>query len=148
MPARQVSEILDDIRSVHRLLAARYHELNAAATDERIKLLLEDMQHREQRFEECVGQYVSDNGSAILDTWLQFVPEEGGRIDRIADRLTEPKDLSELVAETLVLNSALCETYRTMAEEAPTPDLRELFLNLARMEEQNDCHYAKVLLGE
>ncbi len=146
MPARQVSDILNDIRSVHRKLAARYRELNAAASDERVKLLLEDMQHREQQFEQCVGQYVSDDGSAILDTWLQFVPEEGIRIDRIADWLAEPKDLAGLVAETLAVNAALCETYRAMAKEAPTPELHELFLSLAQLEEQIDCHYAKVLL--
>ncbi|MGD9857333.1 MAG: hypothetical protein AB7U20_20515 [Planctomycetaceae bacterium] len=148
MPACQVSDVLEAIRSVHRQLARRYQELNATVGDERIKLLLQDMQHREQQFDRCVQQFESRRKSSILQTWLQFVPQEATHIDRISERLAQPRTLSELVEETLVLNAGLCDAYLTMAAEAPIPDLQELFTNLAQLEECNDCHYATVLLDE
>jgi hypothetical protein len=148
MPAGQVSEILDAVRGVHRQLAARYHELDESASDERIKLLLEDMERRETKFDECVEQYESEEGAAVLNTWLQFVPDEVLHLDHIAERLAAPRSLSELVEETLRLNSSLCDAYLTLAQKAPIPALRELFTDLANIEERNDCHYAEALLDE
>lgn len=146
MPARQVIEILDAIRHVHRQLAERYRELDVAATDERIKLLLEDMERHEAAFDDCVAEYEADNDPAVLETWLQFVPEDALSIDDIKERLATPGSLSELVEETLCLNSSLANAYLTLAKEAPSPKVCELFTDLAKLEESNDCHYAKMLL--
>jgi hypothetical protein len=146
MPAAQVFSILDGIRQVHRQLAARYHELDKVATDERIQLLLEDMQKREQAFDDCIARYESEKSPAVLNTWLQFVPDEAVRIYHIAEQLTMPRTLEDLVEETLSLNTTLIDAYRLMADEAPTPELSTLFADLAKLEVRNDCHYAKMLL--
>jgi hypothetical protein len=146
MPARQVSEILDAVRGVHRQLAARYRELDRAASDERIKLLLEDMERRERKFDRCVAQYESKEGPGVRNTWLQFVPEEVLHIDHLSERLAEPHSLSELVEETLRLNSSLSDAYLALAKQAPTPDLENLFTDLAHFEESNDTHYVEALL--
>ncbi len=146
MPAHQVFEILDAIREVHQQLAARYRELNSESTDERIKLLLEDMERRENVFDDCIRQYESFEPSAVLNTWLQFVPEGAVRLTHLNQRLATPRSLAELVEETLQLNSRLCDAYLVMAKQAPIPALRELMTDLAQLEENNDSHYAKVLL--
>jgi hypothetical protein len=146
MPARQVSEILDAVRGVHRQLAARYRELDAAASDERIKLLLEDMERRERKFDHCIAQYEAEEGLGVLNTWLQFVPEEVLHVDHLSERLAEPRSLSELVEETLQLNSRLSDAYLALARQAPTPELEGLFTDLANLEESNDSHYVEALL--
>jgi hypothetical protein len=146
MPAQQVIEILDAIRDVHRRLAERYGELDQAATDERIQLMLEDMQQREQKFDQNIAAYESEEDPAVLETWLQFVPEEAVHIERISERLATPRTIEELVEETLRLNSTLCDAYLVLAQEAPISELRDLFMDLAKLEERNDCHYAKMLL--
>lgn len=146
MPARQVSEILDAVRGVHRQLADRYRELDQAASDERIKLLLEDMERRERQFDRCLARYGSEERPGVMNTWLQFVPEEVLKIDRLSERLTEPRSLSQLVEETLELNSSLSEAYLALAKQAPTPDIEELFTDLANLEESNDSHYVEALL--
>lgn len=148
MPARRVEDILEAVRSVHRQLAGRYRELDAATTDERIKLLLEDMERRERKFEECVGKYEAEEGPGVLGTWLQFVPEETLHVDRLAERLAQPRSLEELVEETVALNSSLEDAYRAIAQDADAPEIQELFGNLAHLERNNDCHYAKMLLNE
>ena len=147
MRAHQVRDILKSIREVHQQLAARYRELDAESSDERIKLLLEDMERREDAYDACIREYESSESTAILETWLQFVPDEAVRISHIKEQLAKPCSLSELVNETLQLNSRLCDAYLTLAKEAPIPELQELFADLAQLEEENDCHYAKVLLG-
>lgn len=148
MPARQVSEILDAVRSVHRQLAARYRQFDQAATDERLKLLLEDMERRERRFNRCIARYEAEEDPGVLDTWLQFVPEEVLHLDRLSERLVEPHSLTELVEETLRINSRLSEAYLALAKQAPTPELQELFTDLANIEERNDSHYVEALLDE
>jgi hypothetical protein len=146
MPARQVIEILDAVRDVHRQLADRYGELDQAATDERIRLLLEDMQRREQEFDQAVAEYESDTPGSILETELESVPEQALHVDHLRERLAQPRTLEELVEETLLLNSTLCDAYLTLAREAPLPEVRDLFQNLARLEERNDCQYARAIL--
>lgn len=146
MPARQVIEVLDAIRGVHRQLAQRYQELDEHASDERIQLLLEDMQRREEQFEDCLCQYECEGESAVLKTWLQFVPDEALAIDHLAERLAVPRTLEELVEETLALNSTLSDAYLILAKEAPIPEVGKLFRDLANLEECNDCHYVKSLL--
>lgn len=146
MASQKVISVLESIRNVHQQLAARYRELEETETDERIKLLLEDMQRRERKFDDCIAQYESDQHPVVLQTWLQFVPDEAVQIDHIAERLARPRSLEDLVEETLRLNSVLCEAYRTLANEAPIPEVADLFADLARLEESNECHYAKTLL--
>jgi rubrerythrin len=146
MPGTQVVEILDSIREVHRQLADRYGELDQAATDERIRLLLEDMQRREQQFDQAVAEYESTTPRPILETELESVPEPALHVERLRERLVQPRTLEELVEETLLLNSTLCDAYLTLAREAPLPEVRELFQNLARLEERNDCQYARAIL--
>lgn len=148
MPARKLRQILDAIRQVHRLLAARYHELRDEATDERIQLLLEDMERRERKFERCIAQYEQDSGVKLPGTWMQFVPEDVLQVDNLVNRLVAPKSLCDLVEETLKVNSALSDAYLAMAEDAPTSALQDLFKDLANMEERNDQHYAKAILDE
>jgi len=146
MAARQVKEVLDAVRDVHRQLADRYRELDEQATDERIKLLLKDMQQREEQFESCVAQYKIDHHDSVLNTWVRYLPDEVVHIDRLNDQLAEPRSLDELVEETIRLNGSLCNAYLSLAEQAHIPAMKELFQDLANLEEQNDCHYAKVLL--
>ena len=146
MPAQQVIEILDSIRDVHWRLAERYGELDQAATDERIQRLLEDMQQRERSFDESVAAYESEEDPAVLETWLPLVPEEAVHIDHIVERLTTPQTIEDLVEETLQLNRILCDAYLVLAKEAPLSELRDLFTDLAKIEERNDCHYARMLL--
>jgi hypothetical protein len=146
VPGRQVIEILDSIRDVHRRLADRYGELDEAAADERIRLLLEDMQRREQEFDEAVARCESETPPAILETELESVPEKAVDINHIRERLAQPRTLEELVEETLLLNSTLCNAYLTIAREAPSPQITRLFQELARLEELNDCHYARAIL--
>ncbi len=148
MPAQQVVQILDAIREVHRRLADRYRELSDATTDDRLQLLLDDMQRREEQFDDCVAQYELNEPPAILHTWLQFVPEEAVKVSDLARKLAAPRTLEELVEETLRLNSTLCDAHLALSREAPIPELRDLFRDLANIEEQNDCHYAKVLFDE
>jgi len=146
MAAQQVFQILDSIRHVHRQLADRYRELSQVATDERIQLLLSDMEHRERKFNKCVAQYEASGNPAVLNTWLQFVPDEAVEIDQLAERIAVPQTLEDLVDATLRLNSTLIEAYLELALEAPTSDVRDLFTDLSRQEKRNDCHYATVLL--
>lgn len=148
MPNKQVIDILDTIRDVHRQLADRYGELDEAATDERIRLLIEDMQKREQAFDQAVAECESENSPAILETVVESVPDAAVHIDHLRERLSEPRTLEELVEETLLLNSTLCDAYLVLAREAPEPQVSRLFENLARLEERNDCHYARVILQE
>lgn len=148
MPGKQVIDILDTIREVHRQLADRYGELDEATSDQRIRLLLEDMQQRELEFDEAVAQFESDTPPSILESELESVPEKALHVDHIRERLAQPRTLEELVEETLLLNSTLSDAYLALASEAPLPEIRGLFQDLARIEERNDCHYARAILNE
>lgn len=146
MPARQVYQILDAIQDVHRHPANRYRELEEVATDARIQSLLEHMEQRERTFDDCVAEYESEEKPKVLETRLQFVPDEATHIDHVAERLRLQQSLEDLVDETLRLNSTLIDAYLTLAKETAISELGELFTNLAKIDERNDCHYVKMPL--
>ncbi|MGE4003280.1 MAG: hypothetical protein AB7I48_24100, partial [Planctomycetaceae bacterium] len=77
----------------------------------------------------------------MLNTWLQFVPEEVLHVDHLSERPAEPHSLSEPVEETLRLNSSLSDGYLALAKQAPTPELEDLFTDLTNLEKLNDSHY-------
>ena len=145
---KQVHEILDAIRGVHRQLADHYRDFEEVVADERLQLLLEDMERRELSFDDCVAQYEANEDSEALGTWLQFVPDEAVHVDHLSERLAEPRTMEDLAEETLTAEQQAVRRLSRDGQGGSNPELKDLFTDLAKMEERNDCHYVTTLLED
>ena len=148
MPAVQVQRVLDCLRDVHQGLAEHCRGLSDAAGDEKLRLLFADVAGREERFAESVDDFERTAGKDVLTTWLQFVPEDVMSIVQTATDAPSATSLDEAVEQLQQVNRALAEAYRDVARETECGHLCELFRDLAALEENNDRHLSKVMLGE
>ena len=145
MPALQIWQVLDTLGSFHRSMAARYESLSRRTDDERIRLLLTDIAQRERTFADAVFAFEREGPDEQLDVWLQFLPE--GMLDAALDAVPDdtPSSLEEAVGTILQIDRSLGEAYRSVANETDVETVRELFLNLAQLDEINDRHYSQML---
>lgn len=142
MPYEQVQNILDLARSFHRKLADFYQELDEATEEEkeRMKLVLQYLQDHERTLDRKLSQFQTDAPKNILDTWVQFPPEN--RIDRIFDPKQIKSDMSvnDIVALTLDFDNALLQFYKKAQDVAATDAISEIFEDLykeGKTERQN-----------
>jgi hypothetical protein len=148
MPAVQVQRVLDCLRDVHEALAEHCRGLSEAAGEEKLKLLFADVASREERFATAVDEFERTAGKDILTTWLQFVPDDVMSIVQAATDGPPAASLDEAIEQLQQVNRALADAYRHVARETECGHLCELFRNLVELEENNDRHLSKVMLGE
>lgn len=148
MSAVQVRQILDSVREIHHSLAARYRELSSETDHDRLKLLFDDVAIREERFAAVVNGFENAARDEVLTTWLQFVPEDVVKFTQAVNNGPPFASLEEAIEHIQQVNRVLGDAYRKVAGETECADLRDLFRNLATLEENNDRHLSKILFGE
>jgi len=145
MPSRQVRDILEVIRSIHRGLAHRYEAMSSATDHERFRTLLADMGQHELRIDNALADYEQGAANAQLETWLQFGAEEE------LQRLIETTDLNatlppeELVHRAMVIDNALVAQYRELQATTSVPEIEDLFVSLVALQESKQRHYAHAI---
>jgi len=150
MPARQVRDVVHEIRRVHRLLAGHFRDLAASTRDDQFRVLLTDIEAREKHFADCLSNFEEDADEDALGTWIQFVPEAAVATADLSERLQDapPSDcLEDAVQEIQMIDRALGDAYRELADQSDCDKIRELFQNLAKLADNNDHHYSNMLLN-
>jgi len=134
----QVSEILDFSRGFHQRCAEIYNRLSSESESYPIRLLLDQMQSHEQALTRCLERYSHQAPEEIMDTWIQYAPEES------AEEIISSLDSSEEISLETVLDlgrkfdAALLKTYSHLAENAESEEIRALFSSLRDMVMQGE----------
>ena len=116
MPCRTVRQLLAHISGFHRQLGAFYEETAAKADQERAKALLEYMSRHEEHLKDCLGAYEKDASEAILDTWIQFMPDitKCECFERM--EVSEDMSIDDVVRISLWFDDCLIQFFREMAD--------------------------------
>ncbi len=145
MPSKQIREILDQIRDMHREMSCCFQSIQQESGDPQQQLLTKYMSEHEDRIEACISGYESEAEKSVLDTWLQFGNEEEiiKRIQRtsFSDSMTP----EQLVQAALEIGRDLVQLYRELSEATSVPELQELFDSLITLEENKSRHYARAI---
>lgn len=138
--ALRIRDVLEKARNFHIQLAQFYEQRQAAAGNEKLKVLLNYMQRHEKNLAETLARFSHEAAQRLLDTWLSFVPDDA--MCECVKELTIPPGASidEVVRLALRLDQCLVQLYTQMAERAPTREVRELFLALLREEQKERIH--------
>lgn len=132
MPYEQVHNILKRAQQFHHKLAEFYQKLDEATDKEkaRVKILLQYLQKHEEKLEHKLSTFGSDASKNILDTWVQFPPEE--RPEKIFDPSRVSKDMSvnDIVVLTLEFDNALLRFYKRARDVATTDEIADVFNDL------------------
>ncbi|MEX0716455.1 MAG: hypothetical protein WD066_07710 [Planctomycetaceae bacterium] len=135
MAYRQVRDILKDIRNVHRQLADFYESWDGRARDQRAAAVLTHVGRHEEFFKESLARYEPRAAEGILDTWIQYPPDEtlNDALEEVG--LSPEMSVDDVVEVVLRMDRALIEAYRQLADSTAAPRVKELFESLMELEE-------------
>lgn len=146
MAYRQVRDILKDIRDCHRTLADFYEDWEHHAQDQRAQAVLRHVGNHEEFFTEALARYEPRAAEGILDTWIQYPPDETLKDAFEEVELTPETSVDDVVEVVLRMDRALIDAYRQLADSTAAPRVTELFESLLELEEtknRNDAWSAR-----
>ncbi len=129
----QVSQILEFAQDFHQHCADLYHQLRDQSDSYALELLIDKMESHERAMKQCLERYRHIAPASIMETWVQFAPEESA--NTIIRKLRPDGNLSPDAIFTYgkELDAALTNTYVHLAEDAESEDVRDLFSSLLQM---------------
>lgn len=131
MTYEQVRDVLDRIRSFHRRLRDELEQVRRAATDERSQFLLNALRRDEQAMNVALADYERHGGANVLDTWIQYVPDEETERLLQTTHFTPEMGPVDMLNRKVRIDQALAGLYQSLAEQTSATRAGELFAGLA-----------------
>jgi rubrerythrin len=131
---KQVRDVFAFSHRAHQQISEYYARLADQAERRRVEMLLDYLSRHEANQQACLQRYAADVSNALLNAWLQYVPETFPFAD-LPDTIAAPDmSVADVVEMALRLDDALIEFYGELAENADALEVRELFENLRQIE--------------
>jgi hypothetical protein len=92
--------------------------------------MLEALHQEEQELQKVLGRYKAQEQDALLDTWLQYVPDDEVQAALASMDFTPDMPADEVVARKLEFDQALADLLRRLADETSVPRVEEFFRQL------------------
>ncbi|QDU38598.1 hypothetical protein Mal4_29270 [Maioricimonas rarisocia] len=130
MAYHQVRDIFEQVRKFHREFRNALLESEPHQHDLDVEALIELARDEERADEACLARYSSDAEPNILDTWIQYVPDEGV-VRTIQEAEVSPgMDLNEIIEKKIEFDDALVQLYAQLGDQVSGPRLQEAFRSL------------------
>jgi rubrerythrin len=131
----QVRDVLNTAVRFHRRLEEFYGQLAKQEDRERVRMLLDYMSRHEQGFERMLADYGKGKARSLLDTWMQFEPDD--RALKVPEPRTLRPDMSvdEVMEVALGLDDELVRFYSQAIDLTQDSEIRDLFEGLAQQAE-------------
>jgi hypothetical protein len=128
---QQVRDVVTRIRSAHQSLRDELERPRPRARDANSRLMLEELRRSEQQLQiELARQLAAAGTDSLLDTWLQFIPDEDVLHTLDSIEFTPEMTVVEIVDRKLEFDQALMALLRQLAEETAVPRVQEFFRSL------------------
>lgn len=139
----QVKDVLDYGIDLHTQLRGLYDRLGQQSEQARVKMLLDYLSRHERNRQAAMQRFEEGARASVLNVWLQYSPSSD-----IEQLLTNYATTPILTVEDalnvgMAFDNALIALYREAAEEIDTPEAKEVFHNLAEMEEREKQRFVR-----
>lgn len=135
--AENVNQIIDRIRALHQRIAARFEQVDTAADQERLRMVLAYIGRHERLLGNALAKYQNSASRAVLDTWFKTTP--GRPLQECLDRVQiDAKDPDTVLQSVLAMDRCLVDTFRRIADSAVAEEVRDFFQQLVAMEEREE----------
>lgn len=131
----QVRDILNVAVEFHRRLKDFYRRLGEQTDRDRIQILLDHMSRHEEDFEQAMAKYNQERSKELLDTWMQYTPDQRSLDVPEPETLRADMTVDEVVATALDLDEKLVRFYSEAAHLAKTPEVKHLFEELTQQQQ-------------
>ena len=142
MNFQQVRDILNCVREYHRQFSDVISSVAQHSSDSRVEQIAMAMRQHEQHWQTTLANYRKDGEIAMLETWIQYVPDEPlhGQLEKIA--MNADITIDDLTSIAVGFREALISLYSTLATSVSVPRVQQLFAQLLEMEESTLRQYA------
>ncbi len=82
-----------------------------------------------------MAEYDDQRSKELLDTWMQYTPDQRALEVPTPDALREDMTVDEVVETALDLDEKLVEFYARAAQMAKTPEVKHLFEELTQQQQ-------------
>ncbi len=140
MPYYQVRDILELVQKFHHNMQKALENIQQHSRSPGVEWLADQIRRYEQHWQGALADYEKHGTQGVLDTWLQFVPDEPVRkeIDSISVRPN--MTLEDLTEINMCFRNTLIDLYKTLATSSAAPCVQELFQQLLEQEQAIVAH--------
>lgn len=131
----QAKDVLAAAVDFHRDLKRFYNRLAEKADRERVKMVLDYMGRHEKDFESALAEMGSDSQDRLLETWMQYAPDDRGLEVPRAQEMGDEMMVDDVVEVALEMDEKLANFYAQAAKLAKMPEVKHLFGKLAEQQE-------------
>ncbi len=133
---KQLYEVIKNARSFHLNIAEIYNQLITNTKDNRAKLLLRHMHEHELRMANNLKNYSLINPAKVMQTWIQYTPEESPREVLQGINLTGILDIEEINRLGQQVDQYFSNLYQSIYSSIDVVEVREVFENLKQIQEK------------
>lgn len=127
MTYQQVRDVVETIRGAHQQMRDALEAPRTRTQDRRTETLLAALRQEEQQLQLALARFGTDGSSGILDTWLQYVPDEELRQELDDVDFSPEMTAEDIVGRKLQFDQALIALLGQLTEETAVPRVQELF---------------------
>ncbi len=138
-----VRDVLDMARRFHRRLTEFYDRLNRESDCERMHMLLDFVRRHEKYFARNLEKYEEQEREGLLDTWLQYGPEESPLEIPPVSEISDDMSIDDVQEAALRFDDALASFYADAARLVQSEAVRDLFRHLAKQHETDKATIRK-----
>jgi hypothetical protein len=127
MNYQQVRDVVGVIRKAHQQLRDALEEPRCRSNDDRAQKLLAALRQGEQQLQMALARFGANGNDGLLDTWLQYVPEED--LHRVLSHIefTPRMSADDIVVRKLEFDQALIAFLRQLRDQTSIPRVEEFF---------------------
>lgn len=134
MAYRKVEDILGLVESFHKRMRFALERVEAESHSEMVEWLSQQLRTHELHWQAALSGYEKRVAEGVLDTWLQYIPDEDVRAELDSIQVRRDMTLDELTDVNVRFRQALIQLYESLASGSSAPRVQELFQQLLEYE--------------
>lgn len=135
MSYQQVKDIISQIRDCHRCLREWLEQSRMDADNPAVSEMMKSLRQEEHQLQIALTRIGANGDQGVLDTWLQYTPDEELKQALESARFDEGMPISEVLVRKQEFDRAMLEAFRQMVTVSSAPRVRELFEQLVEYSE-------------
>ena len=139
MVYERTRDVLDRAYAFHKELSEHYARLSDKTDKQRLKLTLDYLSRHEQNMASCLEKYEEKALEKVLNTWFKYTPDLCCEVPLSEVTVDSSMTVDDLIRQAIKFDNLLVNLYKKMAEYSVSVDVKELFSELMKLE-QNEEH--------
>lgn len=130
MTYQQVRDVVLWLRRTHLQMRDLLRQSKSQTTDPWIDLTFAALLQDEHELQRLLARYGAQDDGPLLDTWLQYVPDEELALALAATEFGPNLPADEIVARLLRFDQAVITLLQRLSEETAVPRVQDFFSGL------------------